>query len=95
MNTTTIARLAPFAVLATSPDETRSVGFIVRAISSDEARRAARGELAKDRRDDWSVRVAPKCEGMTICTGVATIDSGDFGRVCVSCMRAIQNTAGT
>ena len=56
----------PFTVTAVDPTayahahagtagHVRYMVIEVRAVSTDEARRLARAELAKDRRDDWSV----------------------------------------
>lgn len=43
------------AGFASNASRVRYIVLEVRAVSSDEARRLARAELAKDKRDDWSV----------------------------------------
>ena len=97
MNASIIAQPSVrFLVLATDPENAgHSAGMVVWAISPDEARREARAKLAADRRDHWDLRIAQKCEGMSICTGEAEIETGDFGKVCRGCARQIGNTAGT
>lgn len=50
-------RQQPFAVIAVDPaSEHVCIRVDVRAISADEAKRAARAELALAKRDDWSIR---------------------------------------
>jgi hypothetical protein len=45
-----------FAVLAVDPENDWRVAELrVVAISEDEAKHAARAELAKEKRDDWSI----------------------------------------
>lgn len=46
----------PFVVVAEDPIlDWRSAQVTVDAISPDEAKTAARAELAKDKRDEWSI----------------------------------------
>jgi hypothetical protein len=48
-----------FFVMATDPDaEWRRMQFRVRAMSELQAKAAARGELAKEKRDHWSLTIA-------------------------------------
>jgi hypothetical protein len=50
-------RQQPFAVIAVDPEnDWRIAEVVVSAISADEAKRLARAELAKAKRDDWSIR---------------------------------------
>ncbi len=49
-------RQQPFDVIAVDPEHAwRCAHVKVVAISVDEARRLARAELAKEKRDDWSI----------------------------------------
>lgn len=49
-------RQQPFAVLAVDPENDWRVAELqVVAVSADEAKRLARAELAKAKRDDWSI----------------------------------------
>ncbi len=55
-------QLRNYVVIATNPGEWQSVYITVRAISRSCARDAARRELARTKRDDWSVDHAVEAE---------------------------------
>lgn len=53
--------LVDFVVITNNPDADESLFIELRAVSADEARRIARSELAKTRRDHYSIDAVLEC----------------------------------